>query len=78
MDGGVGELIKHFENDVFGRRKRLLEKCEHFQIIINQFIERMTLDQKNKNKVGVENLAAEHLTSDGTIKMDVTQTEETG
>lgn len=50
VEGGVMELIKHYENDVFLRRKRLLKECEHFESIINQFVKRMLLTPSVKNK----------------------------
>lgn len=50
MEGGVKELIKHYENDVFGRRDKLLKKCHHLQKIIDQYVERMQRDPKIKNR----------------------------
>lgn len=41
MKGGIAELIKHYENDVFGRRDKLIKKCQHLQKIIDQYTERM-------------------------------------
>ena len=39
LKGGLRELVKHYDNDVFGRRKAVTEKCKELQKIINQFVE---------------------------------------
>lgn len=73
MNDGIEELIRHFEIDVFGRRKRLLEKCENLQTIINQYIAKMTTDSKIKNKKSNEkDLGETHSTKDETIIKDNT------
>ncbi|XP_015376979.1 PREDICTED: uncharacterized protein LOC107171262, partial [Diuraphis noxia] len=38
VKGGVKELIQHYENDVFGRRNKLLKKCQHLKKIIDRQI----------------------------------------
>ncbi|XP_027850373.2 uncharacterized protein LOC114129747 [Aphis gossypii] len=50
VKGGVAELIKHYKNDIFDRRNRLLKECEHFQSTINQFVERSLVTPTIKNK----------------------------
>lgn len=40
VEGGVKELINHFENDVFGRQNELIQKCQHNQTIIDNYVER--------------------------------------
>lgn len=50
VKGGVGELIKHYKNDVFDRRNSLLKECEHFQSTINQFVERSLVTPTIENK----------------------------
>jgi len=50
VKGGVAELIKHYKNDVFDRRNRLLKECEDFQSTINQFIVCSLVTPKIKNK----------------------------
>lgn len=42
-------MIKHYDNDVFGRRKKLLKKCQHLQKIINQYVDHKLVDPKIKN-----------------------------
>lgn len=39
MKGGLRELIKHYQNDVFGRRKAVIKKCKELKKIIDQFVE---------------------------------------
>lgn len=53
---GVAELIKYYENDVFGRRKRLLKECEHFQSTINQLVKNSLLTPTVKNKYDTQEL----------------------
>lgn len=50
MKGGIRELIKHYQDDVFGRRNKLMKKCQHLQKIIDQYVERTLLDPKIKNQ----------------------------
>jgi len=50
VKGGVAELIKHYKNDIFDKRNRLLKECEHFQSTINQFVERSLVTPTIKNK----------------------------
>jgi len=59
MKDGMAELIKYYENDVFGRRKRLLKECEHFQSTINQFVKRSLLTSTVKNKYDNQELFVE-------------------
>lgn len=47
-------MIKHYENDVFVRRNKLMKKCQHLQKIIDQYIERMFLDTTIKNQYVVK------------------------
>lgn len=56
---GVAELIKHYENDVFGRRKRLLKECEQFQSTINLFVKRSLLTPTVKNKYDTQEFVVE-------------------
>lgn len=53
VEGGVKELIKHYENDVFGRRDKMLKKCHHLQKTIDQYVERMQRDPKIKNRTTI-------------------------
>lgn len=39
LKGGLRELFKYYDNDVFGRRKAVTEKCKELQKIIDQFVE---------------------------------------
>jgi len=65
MKDGVAELIKFYENDIFGRRKRLLKECEHLQSTINQFVKRSLLTVGVKNKYdNQELLVGEQSTSE--------------
>lgn len=47
-------MIKHYEDDVFVRRNKLMKKCQHLQKIIDQYIERMFLDTTIKNQYCVK------------------------
>lgn len=38
VKGGVKELIEHYENDVFGRRNKLVKKCQHLKKLIDRQI----------------------------------------
>lgn len=50
MKGGVRELLKHYENDVFGRRNELTKKCENVKKTIDQYVERKLLDPRIKEQ----------------------------
>lgn len=54
VKGGIRDLIKHYEDDVFVRRNKLMKKCQHLQKIIDQYIERMFLDTTIKNQYNVK------------------------
>ncbi|XP_050540901.1 uncharacterized protein LOC126905340 [Daktulosphaira vitifoliae] len=57
VKGGVVELIQHYRNDIFGRRNRLLIKCNYYQVIIDQFIKKKLID----TGVDVENIPGDNL-----------------
>lgn len=79
VEGSVKELIRHFENDVFGRRQELLGACEYYQSVINQYIERLCPDMRNKNQnSGNENFPQAHSTNYGTVNKNNTPTVLTG
>lgn len=69
VKGGIREIIKHFENDVFGRRNTLMKKCQHLQKIIDQYVERMLSDPKLKNQYAKDNFE-ENLTNEKDAKKD--------
>jgi len=54
VNGGITELIKHYDNDVYDRRNKLLKKCQHLQKIIDQFIKHKLLDPQIKNQYVVK------------------------
>jgi len=55
VNGGIDELIKHYENDVYERRNKLTKKCQQLQKIIDQFIERASpMELKIKNQYPVK------------------------
>jgi len=72
VKGGIKELIKHYENDVFGRRNKLMKKCQHLQKIIDQYVElRLPGDRtKNKRQCIKEELEKENQTCEKAIKID--------
>lgn len=70
MKDGVAELVKYYENDVFGRRKKLLKECEHFQSTINQFVKRSLLTPMVKNKYDTQELFVEE---QSTSKINATE-----
>jgi len=70
VKGGISELIKHYDNDVFGKRNKLLKKCHHLQKIINQFVEHKLADPKIKNKYTKDSLGEENLSYTKILKMD--------
>lgn len=70
VEGGVKELIKHFENDVFSRQNRLVKKCQHYQKIIDQYIENMLIDSPIKNQYGTNNTREDNFTSQKCMKKD--------
>lgn len=39
MNGGLRELIQHYNDDIFGRRKAVMNKCKELQKIIDEFVE---------------------------------------
>ncbi|XP_050432891.1 uncharacterized protein LOC126840920 [Adelges cooleyi] len=44
IQGGPAKLIEFIRKDVFERRNRLRLKCEHYQLIIDQFVKRMLMN----------------------------------
>lgn len=67
MNGGIAELIRHYENDVFGRRDKLVKKCQHLQKFIDQYTERMlAINIKTQNSFKDE-LVQENPTSEKVI-----------
>jgi len=50
LKDGALELIKHYKNDVFDRRQRLLKECEHFQSTIDQFVKSTLLTPSITNQ----------------------------
>lgn len=49
VEGGIKEVMQHYKNDIFDRRDKLMNKCQHLQKIIDQYIERMQLDNNISN-----------------------------
>lgn len=70
MKGGIRELIKHYQNDVFGRRNKLMKKCQHLQKIIDQYVERTLLDPKIKNQYVTKENYREDNTNEKSLKKD--------
>lgn len=67
MNGGIAELIRHYENDVYGRRDKLIKKCQHLQKIIDQYTERMlAINTKTQNSFK-DDLIRENPTSEKVI-----------
>lgn len=60
VKGGVSELIKHYENDVFGRRNKLLKKCHHLQKTLDQFVDFSLLNTDIKAQYTKENSGEEN------------------
>lgn len=64
VEGGVIELINHFENDVFGRQNELIKKCQHHQKIIDNYVEGALEGCTVKNQyVAKQNTKEDNLTS---------------
>ncbi|XP_060862098.1 uncharacterized protein LOC132939093 [Metopolophium dirhodum] len=77
IKGGVRELIEHYENDVFGRRIKLLKKCQHLKKIIDRQINDIIKPQN----VNPENFEEEYSTNEAeenvlSKEMDTTTEEE--
>lgn len=70
MKGGVKELIIHYQNDVFGRRNKLMKKCQHLQKIIDQYVECTLLDPKIKNQYATKEDCEENNTSEHILNQD--------
>lgn len=60
VTGGVRELIKHYENDVFGRRNKLLKKCHHLQKTLDKFVDFSLLDSDINTQYTKENSGEEN------------------
>lgn len=65
MNDGIRELIRHYENDVYVRRSKLIKKCQHLKKIIDQFIERMLLNPKIKNQYVIKQEPGEESSASG-------------
>lgn len=70
MNGGISELIKHYHEDVFGRRNKLMNKCQHLQKIIDQYVEHTLLDPKIKNQYVTKEDYKEDNTSEHMLNND--------
>uniref|UniRef100_A0A2S2P726 Bromodomain associated domain-containing protein n=1 Tax=Schizaphis graminum TaxID=13262 RepID=A0A2S2P726_SCHGA len=53
VKGGLRELFKHRDNDIFGRRRALIDKCKELQKIIDKFVEQTknTLFEKANEEI---------------------------
>ncbi|XP_001950899.2 uncharacterized protein LOC100165925 [Acyrthosiphon pisum] len=60
VKGGIRELIEHYENDVFGRRNKLLKKCQHLKKVIDRQINDIIKPQN----VNPEDFEEEYLTNE--------------
>ncbi|CAH1731940.1 unnamed protein product [Aphis gossypii] len=62
MKGGLRELIQHYNDDIFGRRKAVMNKCKELQKIIDKFVEQA----KNSlyDKTDEENLTNKEIISE--------------
>ncbi|XP_026811019.1 uncharacterized protein LOC113552357 [Rhopalosiphum maidis] len=60
VKGGVKELIEHYENDVFGRRNKLLKKCQH----LKKLIDRQVINIIKTQNVTPEDMEEEYSTND--------------
>ncbi|KAF0756630.1 Uncharacterized protein FWK35_00021408 [Aphis craccivora] len=60
VKGGVKELIEHYENDVFGRRNKLLKKCQH----LKKLIDRQIVNIIKTQNVTSENIEEEYSTNE--------------
>lgn len=60
VKGGVKELIQHYENDVFGRRNKLLKKCQH----LKKLIDRQVVNIIKTQNVTPEDLEEEYSTNE--------------
>lgn len=60
VTGGVRELIKHYENDVFGRRDKLLKKCQHLQKALDQYVDFSLLESDIRTQYTKEDLGEEN------------------
>ncbi|XP_025199138.1 uncharacterized protein LOC112597341 [Melanaphis sacchari] len=78
VKGGVKELIEHFENDVFGRRNKLVKKCQH----LKKLIDRQVVNIIKTQNVIPEDMEEEYSTNDIeenflSKEMDITEEEKT-
>lgn len=71
-------MIEHYENDVFGRRNKLLKKCQH----LKKLIDRQVINIIKTQNVTTEDMEEEYLTNDIeenflSKDMDITEEEKT-
>lgn len=50
VEGGIKEVMQHYKNDIFDRREKLMNKCQHLQKVIDQYVERMQHDNRISNQ----------------------------
>lgn len=76
MKGGIAELIRFYDHDVFGRRDKLIKKCQHLQKIIDQYTERMLAINTKTQHSFKDEFVRENPTSEKIIVKEETKLKE--
>lgn len=63
--------MEHYKNDIFGKRDKLMNKCQHLQKVIDQYVERIQHNNRMSSQFLInENFIEETVTSEIVIQND--------